>query len=67
MPPANGGNTDVDEQISPTVSLREWDFFDYMSGNVIKETEQLICTFFPGSFKSSFAMRHLLSCPFAVS
>lgn len=37
VPPANGGNTGpADEQISPTVSLREWDFFDYMSGNVIK-------------------------------
>lgn len=50
MPPANGGNTDVDEQISPTVSFREWDFFDYMSGNVIKENEQLIYTFSPRSF-----------------
>lgn len=67
MPPANVGNTDVDEQISPTVSLREWDFFDYMSGNVIKENEQLIYTFSPRSFKSSFAMRHLSSCRFAMS
>lgn len=39
-----------DEEISLQpcwfLSLREWHFFDYMSGNVIKENEQLICTTF---------------------
>ena len=37
------GTGPVDEEISPQpcwfVSLREWHFFDYMSGNVIKEKD----------------------------